>query len=52
MPEKGQKYQEVELFDVPALFINERVAGEAVPGGIAPAMNYEGQIMIPVIRLP
>lgn len=34
MPEKEQKYQEVELFDVPALFINERVAGEAVPEGL------------------
>ncbi|MDO5425153.1 MAG: DUF3849 domain-containing protein [Eubacteriales bacterium] len=32
--EKLERYQEVEFFDVPALFANERVAVESLPEGI------------------
>ena len=34
VPENAKRYQEVEIFDVPALFSNGRIAAEEIPDGL------------------
>lgn len=34
VPENAKRYQEVEIFDVPALFSNGRIAAEDIPDGL------------------